>query len=495
MRRLRVIGTVLAAVAALVLGPPIGAAAVTTSTTQTYIVLYKDGASSSGAQTLVGAAGGTLVANYSQIGVVIARSNRSDFRDHLMLDSRVQGASATTRFASKLDEGNLDASQATTTITTAGPDDTLDGLQWDMNQIQAPEAHAITEGSSSVLVGDLDTGLDWTHPDLAPNVSFANSASCESGVADPTPAAWMDHNGHGTHTAGTIAAAHNAIGIVGVAPGVRIAGVKTGNDDGFFFPEAVVCAFMWAGDHHFTVTNNSYFADPWYFNCKNDPEQRAIWTAERRAISFAMKQGVMVVSAMGNFDDDLAHPTQDVISPDTGPGTTRTVHNDCAVIPVEVPGVIGVSATGDLSQMSFYSNYGVSVVDVAAPGGDSILQRTTAAPNGRVLSTYPAAAPCARLVVDVTGAHYCYLQGTSMASPHVVGVVALIASTGVTSAGRIESILEQSATAIACPTPAVLAQYAPFPSTANGAPVACQGGMGYNSWYGHGEVNALNAVS
>ena len=499
MRRLRVIGTVFAAVAALVLGPPIGAAAVTTSTTQTYIVLYKDGASSSGAQALVGAAGGTLVANYSQIGVVIARSNRSDFRDSLMKDSQVQGAAATTKFASKLDEGNLDSTQgAATTVTTAAPtSDSLSGLQWDMNQIQAPEAHAITGGSSSVLVGDLDTGLDFTHPDLAPNVSFANSASCESGVADTTPSAWMDHNGHGTHTAGTIAAAANGIGIVGVAPDVRIAGVKTGNDEGFFFPEAVVCAFVWAGDHHFTVTNNSYFADPWYFNCKNDPEQRAIWTAERRAISYAMKQGVMVVSAMGNFDDDLAHPTQDVISPDTGPGTTRTVHNDCAVIPVEVPGVIGVGATGDLSMMSFYSNYGVGVTTVAAPGGDSILQRTAAAPNGRVLSTYPASliGTCARPVIDVSGATYCYLQGTSMASPHVVGVVALIASTGVSSSGRIQSILEQSATPIACPTPEQLALYAPFPSTANGAPVACQGGIGHNSWYGSGEVNALNAVS
>jgi len=482
----------------LILGPPIQAAAVTTSATQTYVVLYRDGASSSGAQALVGAAGGTLVANYSQIGVVIARSNRTDFRDNLMHDSRVQGASATTKFASKVDGGNLDAGQAATTVTDlATGTDSLSGLQWDMNQIQAPEAHAITGGSSSVLVGDLDTGLDWTHPDLAANVSFANSASCESGVANPDPTAWMDHNGHGTHTAGTIAAAQNGFGIVGVAPNVRIASVKTSNDDGFFFPEMVVCAFMWAGSHNFTVTNNSYFADPWYFNCKNDPEQHAIWIAEQRAISFAMKQGVMVVSAEGNFDDDLAHPTQDVISPDTGPGTTRTVHNDCAVIPVEVPGVIGVTATGDLQMKSFYSNYGVGVTEVVAPGGDSILQRTPAAPNGRVLSTYPAAliGHCLRRVIDASGATYCYLQGTSMASPHVTGVVALIASTGVTSPGSIDAILEQSATAIACPTPEVLALYAPFTSTANGAPQTCQGGAGYNSWYGHGEVNALAAVS
>ena len=113
------------------------------------------------------------------------------------------------------------------------------------------------------------------------------------------PAAWNDDNGHGTHTAGTIAAAANGIGIVGVAPNVKIAGIKAGNADGYFFPEAVICSFMWAGDHHLAVTNNSYFADPWLFNCRNDAEQRAIWKAEQRAIRYAMQQGVLVVAAGG----------------------------------------------------------------------------------------------------------------------------------------------------------------------------------------------------
>ena len=276
--------------------------------------------------------------------------------------------------------------------------DSLSGLQWDMAQIHAPEAHAITGGSKTVLVGDIDTGLDYTHPDLAANVDYAASVNCVSGVPVPGKVAAMDDNGHGTHTAGTIAAAANGIGIVGVAPNVRIAGIKAGNAAGFFFPEAVVCAFIWAGTHGFDVTNNSYFADPWLFNCKNDPVQRAIWTAEQRAIKFAQQNGVLVVAAEGNQFDDLSHPTQDATSPDdlrpTDPSVDIT--NACASCPVEVPGVVGVSGDGNAQQdgggflKSFYSSFGISETDVMAPGGDSLFGRTAASPNGRVLSTWPA---------------------------------------------------------------------------------------------------------
>ncbi len=177
-----------------------------------------------------------------------------------------------------------------------------------------------------------------------------------------------DDNGHGTHTAGTIAAAANGIGIVGVAPNVKIAGIKAGNADGFFFPEAVICAFMWAGTHDIDVTNNSYFADPWLFNCKNDPEQRAIWKAERRAIQFAMGRASSVVAAAGNQADDLAHPTQDVTSPDDTTRSRAQITNACAVVPAEVPGVVGVTANGNLELKSFYSSYGVGVGRRDRPG-------------------------------------------------------------------------------------------------------------------------------
>src|SRR5437868_3505673 len=173
----------------------------------------------------------------------------------------------------------------------ASDSDTLSPLQWDMRQIHTPEAHQITGGSPSVLVGDIDTGLDYKHPNLKRNIDFANSASCIGGWPDTSPLAWNDDFGHGTHTAGTIAAASNGLGIVGVAPNVRLAVIKAGDVHGSFFPEAVVCAFVWAGTHHISVTNNSYFADPFYFNCPRDPTQAAILTAETRAIQFAQRHG------------------------------------------------------------------------------------------------------------------------------------------------------------------------------------------------------------
>ncbi len=490
---------VLSLLMALVIAAPMRGPA-RAGTMETFIILYGAQAVPADAASRITRAGGVFVYAYDAIGVAIARSDSASFKETLLADSRIAGVAATTGFGVRPEDGvNLAAAGPPPGPLSNSPanfyGDTLSGLQWDMVQIHVPEAQAITGGSPSVIVGDIDSGLDIDHPDLVDNIDFSRSVSCLGGVPDTAPSAWDDDNGHGTHTAGTIAAAANGFGIVGVAPNVKIAGIKAGNAAGFLFPEAIVCAFVWAATHQIDVTNNSYFVDPWLFNCRNDPEQRAIWNAERRAIRYALSRGVTVVAAEGNFSDDLAHPTQDITSPDTGPGEARTIHNDCAVIPVEIPGVIGVTATGNLGLKSFYSNYGVGVTQVAAPGGDSVLQRTAAAANGRVLSTYPAELPCTRKVVDAD-ATYCYLQGTSMSSPHVAGVAALVVSRfGHLSPGRVAAFIGQTADPVPCPTPTVLALYAPFPSFSNGAPQVCQGGSGFNSWYGKGQVNALSAVT
>jgi subtilisin family serine protease len=481
----------LVAIGALAGGVTAAPSALAAGTDQTYLIVYQSKAVPSDAATRITAAGGKLVASYDAIGVAVARSSSAAFKANVKSDGRVAAAAATADSAVQLNDDKQANDSAGTPDVPATDGDTLSGLQWDMRQIHTPEAHAITGGDPSIVVGDIDTGLDYTHPDLAANVDFANSASCIGGVADNSPSAWADDNGHGTHTAGTIAAASNGIGIVGVAPNVKIAGIKAGNGNGFFFPEAVVCAFMWAGSHHIKVTNNSYFADPWLFNCKNDAEQRAIYSAEQRAIKYAQQQGVVVVAAEGNQADDLAHPTQDRTSPDDTVPVVRDITNACAVVPVEVPGVIGVTADGNRSIKSFYSSYGVGTVQVIAPGGDSILQRTAEAPNGRVLSTWPAGFPCTRPVFD-GAAKYCYLQGTSMASPHVAGVAALIISQHPNwSTGPVTARITSSADPMACPD---TAQYAFFPAVDNGAPQVCSGGSGYNSFNGHGQVNALSAV-
>lgn len=485
-----VLSTLVLAASLAVAGSATGA-----GTGSTYLVLYKQQAVPADAAAAMAQAGGTLVYAYDQIGVAIASADTSTFASTLARDNRVDGVSATAQFGTRVEDdvAGTDSAADSLPATPAPGNDDLSGLQWDMAQIHAPEARAINGGSPSVVVGDIDTGLDFTHPDLAPNVDFANSVSCIGGVPNQSPSAWMDDNGHGTHTAGTIAAAKNTIGIVGVAPNVKIAGIKAGNAAGFFFPETVICAFVWAGTHNIAVTNNSYFADPWLFNCRNDPDQRAIWKAERRAIDFAQRNGTLVVAAEGNQADDLAHPTQDATSPDDTTPVTRDITNACAVVPTEVSGVVGVTANGNKQLKSFYSSYGVGSADVIAPGGDSVLQATTAAPNGRVLSTWPAslAGACARKVFDGASV-YCYAQGTSMASPHVAGVAALIASSGVQSPAAIAARLQNTADPIACPPD--LSIYAFFPAVDNGAPQTCSGGPGYNSFNGHGQVNALTAV-
>jgi subtilisin family serine protease len=448
-------------------------------TTQTYVVLYKQQVVPADAASAIQKAGGTLVYSYDAIGVAIAQSASASFRAKVVADRKVEGVSSTAGFGVQLKDEMVVADASAMASTMSGAwGDPMSGMQWDMRQIHVPEAYEITGGSPSIVVGDIDTGLDYRHPDLAANVDFANSVSCVGGVPNPDPAAWDDDNGHGTHTAGTIAAAANGIGIVGVAPNVKIAGIKAGNADGYFFPEAVICAFMWAGSHHLDVTNNSYFADPWLFNCRNDPQQRAIWKAEQRAIRYAMQQGVVVVAAQGNENIDLSKQNIDTISPDTDPNPpSREVTNACVVIPVEIPGVIGVTADGANLQKSYYSTYGVGVAQVTAPGGDRRFQDPGDGSRGYVLSTYP-------------GNRYALAQGTSMASPHAAGVAALILSQfGKMPQGAVQAMITRTADPMACPPN-------PFDPGGTGAWLAtCKGGDGYNGFYGHGQVNALNAVT
>ena len=90
------------------------------------------------------------------------------------------------------------------------------------------------------------------------------------------------------------------MGIVGVAPNVRLASVRVVNDDGFIYPEYAVCGFVWAGLKHMDVTNNSYYVDPFEFYCDDQPDQHAAKEAVRRAVTWSTKQGVVHAAAAGN---------------------------------------------------------------------------------------------------------------------------------------------------------------------------------------------------
>jgi subtilisin family serine protease len=229
-------------------------------------------------------------------------------------------------------------------------------------------------------------------------------------------------------------------------------------------------------------------------------------------VSFAASRGVTVVVAASNEDQDLAHVTVDPFSPtDTGSTGPRPVTNDCKLLPVELNGVIAVSAVGYDRNLAYYSNYGLGVIDVTAPGGDlhvpapgnasgqiaspipsySLFYQIANSYNGRIGigctdgldPNDPAADPstCAET--------YALLQGTSMSAPHATGVAALaISRFGNMSTGELMARLDHAATPLACPPN----PYQPYP--ADMPALTCESGHFTNGFYGHGEVDALATV-
>ncbi|MFD9504383.1 S8 family serine peptidase [Streptomyces sp. NPDC060035] len=435
-------------------------------------------------------AGGTVVTSYDRIGVIVVHSQNPDFGPTIRRAKGVQSAGATrtnpivpqaTKDTGVEQPLTSEQAQAAAADATAGQDP-LEPLQWDLPAIKADKAHEKSLGSSKVTVAVIDTGVDDTHPDLAPNFDRGASVNCVSGAPDTTDGAWRPAAGesdHGTHVAGTIAAAKNGVGVTGIAPGVKVSGIKVSTPSGFFYTEAVVCGFVWAAEHGVDVTNNSYYTDPWLFNCKNDPDQGALVEAVTRATRYAEGKGVVNVAAAGNSDHDLAlDAIEDTTSPNDTTTVTRTVDpSACPDIPTMLPGVVTVSATGAKGLKSSYSNYGLGVIDVAAPGGDSTIYQTPAPPatSGLILSTLP-------------GGRFGYKAGTSMASPHVAGVVALIKSTHPHASARtVKALLTHQADATACGDP--------YDINGDGTVDAvCEGGTNYNGFYGAGVVDALDAV-
>ncbi|GAA3434346.1 S8 family peptidase [Kutzneria kofuensis] len=454
MRRLLTLLT--AAGAALVGLAPVASAAPehhcdATGTTYTYVVLYTPGVPRFVADAELRLDCGSLVEYYPEIGVAVATSASPDFADRLGPYRAYSGRKdvPTSTLRSRSQESAL----------AAVPAADRSAEQWDMDLIKAKQANKVNEGSRRVVVGVLDSGVDATHPEFAKAIDPADSAGCLTGKADPSPDAWKPTtSSHGTHVAGTIAAADDGNGVTGIAPNVRLAAVKVVSDDGFIFPEAAVCGFVWAGKHHFAVTNNSYFVDPGFYFCRNKPGDAVAYEAIRRAVAYATGRGVLTVAAAGNEAMDIANPTKDTVR-------AHPVDRNCATLPAGLPDVVSVTAVGYAGTKSSYSDWGK--VDVTAPGGDGRQVPPAGSGPACPLSTLP-------------GGAYGSMCGTSMASPHVVGVVALLASTHPwASPAQLRGLLRAEATPIACPA----------------ATPTCTGPAGDNTYYGHGLVDALAAVT
>jgi len=251
------------------------------------------------------------------------------------------------------------------------PNDPYFSKQWGMTKIEAPKAWDVTTGSSVVKIAILDTGIDQDHEDLkdkiAGNRNFTTSRTVD------------DRYGHGTHVAGIAAAAtNNGKGVAGVGYNSSLLNVKVLNDQGSGYYSWVANGIIWAADNGAKVINMSLGGS-------------SSSSTLESAVNYAWSKGVVLVAAAGNSN------TSDPLYP--------AYYANC----------IAVAATDENDAKASWSNFG-EWVDVAAPGVNIF----STLPNHKnyISRTYSKSL------------NYDYLSGTSMATPHVAGLAALVWATG-----------------------------------------------------------------
>ena len=258
---------------------------------------------------------------------------------------------------------------------------------WGVKRIGAGVVHDANDAGSGVKVAVIDTGIDYSHTELADN--YAGGYDFVNDDSNP-----MDDNGHGTHVAGTIAAADNDTGVVGVAPEASVYALKVLGANGSGSFDDVIAALQWAVANGIQITNNSY-------GSSGDPG-----TAVKAAFDNAYAAGVLHIASAGNS------------------GNRRGV-GDNVGYPAKYDSVIAVAASDANDQRASFSSTGPAV-ELIAPGVS-------------IKSTYP-------------GNLYAIASGTSMASPHVAGTTALVlaANAGLTNV-QVRSILQSTAEDLGLP--------------------------------------------
>jgi subtilisin family serine protease len=279
---------------------------------------------------------------------------------------------------------------ATTFRNQNAPNDPYFQYQWHMSMLQVPQAWSVTMGEG-VVVAVVDTGVtagqDGFHK-LLPGRDFVDN--------DQKP---DDLNGHGTHVAGTIAqAVNNRVGTIGVAPRAAILPVRVLDANGSGDNTQVASGITWAADHGANILNMS-LGSPYPSELIAD------------AVAYAYEKGVTVVAATGN---------------DGNPNGIS--------YPAAYDHVIAVGAVDRQKQVAFYSNQGREI-DLVAPGGDTNQDGNgDGFPDGVVQETRQGGSWS-----------YYFLQGTSMAAPHVSGAAALVYGRGVHDPDQVARLLTQTA--------------------------------------------------